>query len=96
MMGTLRSPVKRTAASGTAALAWYVVTVTAYPGGGYSRSEPIKFASKQSATQACEQFQADFDADCDPCRAYVLDHDLVPIRAGGERRTSPKEALYAA
>ena len=75
---------------------FYVVTVTAAPGGIFTRSEPIRFASKQSANTACDRLQDDFDADGDPCRAYVLDHDMVPVRAGGARRVSPREALYAA
>ncbi len=65
----------------------YVRIVTTHKGGATTEDD-IRFASRQSAIEACERLQAEFDADCDPKRAYVLDAHKVPIAAGGEHRSN--------
>jgi hypothetical protein len=78
-------------ANGEAVEVFYVQVVTALPRGRFVEGEPIRFDSRKLANETCEQFQAEFDQDCDPKRAYVLDSTKVPVRAGGERRKNRGE-----
>lgn len=62
---------------------FYVVIVTTHKGGDTTCSDRQAFGSFRTAAEECNWLQADFDADCEPKRAYVLDTTGVPIAAGG-------------
>ena len=70
---------------------FYVRIVTTHKGGATSQTE-MRFTSMESAIETVDRLQADFDADAEPKRAYVLDRDWVPIAAGGERPTNRKRS----
>lgn len=64
----------------------YVRVVTAKKGGEFTASQDIPVISGLStAKETADSLQADFDADCDPSRAYVLDEARVPIYCAGGR-----------
>jgi hypothetical protein len=42
-----------------------------------------------AAVEECDRLQAEFDADCDPRRVYVLDSEKSPTKAGGVRGGRP-------
>jgi hypothetical protein len=67
----------------------YVVTITACHGGAFVAGEAIRFGSLQSAVDECESLQSNFDADCEPRRAYVVGADEVPVWAGRARGKPP-------
>lgn len=64
---------------------YYVQVVRAKGKGQYEPYTPVQFDSIEGATRTCEQLQAEFDQDCEPCRVYVLDSVGVPVHAGGAR-----------
>ena len=67
----------------------FVVTITACHGGAFVAGEAIRFGSLQSAVDECDMLQADFDADAEPRRAYVLDAGKMPVWAGRARGRPP-------
>lgn len=67
-----------------------VITVTAQPGGTFQRSEPTGMDSKAACIRAAEDMQFEFDSDCDPARAYVVDGDGVAVYAAAARRFDRK------
>jgi hypothetical protein len=71
----------------------YVQICTAHRGGAFTPGETMRFGSLRSAVAECETLQDDFDVDCEPRRAYVLDAARVPIWAGGARRGKPPAPL---
>jgi hypothetical protein len=71
---------------------YFVRIVTTHKGGATSDSEDIRFATRESAIATADKLQTEFDEDCEPRRALVLDVRKVPIAAGGERRSSPNSS----
>lgn len=68
---------------------FYVRVVTAQKGGGFVASQDIPVISGlRTAVDTAEALQSDFDADCEPSRAYVLDATRVAIVAAGGRFNS--------
>jgi hypothetical protein len=65
---------------------FYVRVVTARKGGEFYASQDIPVISGlRTAVETAEMLQADFDADCEPSRAYVLDAGRIAIVAAGEK-----------
>jgi hypothetical protein len=71
----------------------YIQIVTAHRGGAFSAGQAMRFGSLRSAVDECETLQADFDADAEPRRVYVLDAGKIPIWAGGARGVAPGREL---
>jgi hypothetical protein len=63
--------------------AFYLVIVTAKPRGEFTRSGEMRFASLESALTMARRLQAEFDEDCEPKRAYVMDSRGIAHYAGG-------------
>jgi hypothetical protein len=59
-----------------------VIAVTAFPGGRFLQTIRVNFTSRSAAYAQCDRLQDDLDKDGDPARAYVVDRDGIPIRAG--------------
>jgi hypothetical protein len=73
----------------------YVRVVTAHRGGSFTHGEDLRFSARASAVEECDRLQAEFDADCEPRRVYVLDCEKDPTQAGGRgvgRRSIEREA----
>jgi hypothetical protein len=71
----------------------HVQIVTACHGGAFVAGEAIRFGSLQSAVDECESLQSNFDADCEPRRAYVLDAGTSPF--GPAVREAGRQCLRA-
>jgi hypothetical protein len=69
----------------------YVRIVTTHRGGATTEND-IRFNSQHAAIEACDKLQAEIDEDAEPKRCFVLDASMVPIHAGGERRSSPNRS----
>ena len=72
---------------------FFVRIVTTHKGGAMSETE-VRFSSRESAITECDRLQAEFDADAEPKRAYVLDWRRVPIAAGGEPAANRRRSQH--
>jgi hypothetical protein len=72
---------------------YFVRIVTTHRGGATSDTE-IRFSSSESAITECDRLQAEFDADAEPKRAYVLDWHRIPIAAGGEPAANRRRSQH--
>ncbi len=70
-----------------------VITVRALGRGRFETVGRIRFNDKLGAVRTANQLQASFDEDCEPCRAYVVNKDGLPIIAGGAATCSSMESL---
>jgi hypothetical protein len=63
---------------------YFVEIITTARGGKTSSVEVGRFGSYRGALETADRLQAQFDADAEPKRTYILDSTRVPIAAGGE------------
>lgn len=68
---------------------FYVKIIRAFPNNRFLEVRSIPFTSRSLAYSTCDDIQEDLDEDCDPARAYVMDKDGMPIRAGLARKFPP-------
>jgi hypothetical protein len=67
--------------------------VTAHRGGATTETE-VRFSSSEVAIAEADRLQAEFDADAEPKRAYVLDWHRIPIAAGGEPAANRRRSQH--
>jgi hypothetical protein len=65
--------------------AYYVRVVTAHRGGEFTYGGEMRFASLESAMATARRLQAEFDADGEPRRVYLVDSAGVAFAAAEAR-----------
>jgi hypothetical protein len=63
--------------------AYYIRVVTAHRGGTFTYGGEMRFATLESAMATARRLQAEFDADCEPRRVYLVDSAGVAFAAAG-------------
>lgn len=60
----------------------------------FAQTVRVDFLSRSTSYEYCDKLQDQIDEDGDPARAYVIDADGVPIRAGRCAWQKPNEFLH--
>lgn len=77
-------PVRKTQDKEDGFFGVIAITCFRHPDGSHKFAQTIRFDFLQRSTayEQCDKLQDEIDADGDPARAYVIDHEGIVIRAG--------------